>query len=110
VHAASELLKRYDPRLMRCYRISTRINYVANDDGDARDPNSRGVPRRRIDECLRRLAVVYVLSGKRTEAVKLLNQMRELNKKHRVEAYNLWIHGAFLLLGCILICWKFLRG
>jgi hypothetical protein len=26
------LLKPYDARLMRCYPISTRINYVANDD------------------------------------------------------------------------------
>jgi putative SOS response-associated peptidase YedK len=30
--AASELLKPYDARLMRCYPVSTRINYVANDD------------------------------------------------------------------------------
>jgi len=29
---ASELLKPYDARLMRCYPISTRINHVANDD------------------------------------------------------------------------------
>jgi putative SOS response-associated peptidase YedK len=32
VAAASELLKPYDARLMRCYPISTRINRVANDD------------------------------------------------------------------------------
>jgi len=32
VGAASELLKPYDARLMRCYPISTRINRVANDD------------------------------------------------------------------------------
>ena len=32
VGAASELLKPYDARLMRCYPISTRINNVANDD------------------------------------------------------------------------------
>jgi hypothetical protein len=32
VSAASELLKPYDARLMRCYPISTRINSVANDD------------------------------------------------------------------------------
>jgi putative SOS response-associated peptidase YedK len=32
VSAASELLKPYDARLMRCYPISTRINHVANDD------------------------------------------------------------------------------
>jgi len=32
VHAASELLKPDDPRLMRYYRVSTRINHVTNDD------------------------------------------------------------------------------
>jgi putative SOS response-associated peptidase YedK len=32
VAAASELLKPYDARLMRCYPISARINRVANDD------------------------------------------------------------------------------
>ena len=32
VTTASELLKPYDPQLMRCYPISTRINHVANDD------------------------------------------------------------------------------
>jgi putative SOS response-associated peptidase YedK len=32
VEAASEVLKPYDARLMRCYPISTRINYVTNDD------------------------------------------------------------------------------
>jgi hypothetical protein len=32
VAAASELLKPYDARLMRCYPVSTRINRVANDD------------------------------------------------------------------------------
>jgi putative SOS response-associated peptidase YedK len=30
--AASELLKPYDARLMRCYPVSSRINQVANDD------------------------------------------------------------------------------
>jgi len=30
--AVSEMLKPYDPRQMRCYPISNRINYVANDD------------------------------------------------------------------------------
>jgi putative SOS response-associated peptidase YedK len=30
--AASEMLKPYDARLMRCYPVSTRINHVANDD------------------------------------------------------------------------------
>jgi putative SOS response-associated peptidase YedK len=32
VGAASELLRPCDPRLMRCYPVSTRINHVANDD------------------------------------------------------------------------------
>jgi putative SOS response-associated peptidase YedK len=32
VGAASDLLKPYDARLMRCFPISTRINHVANDD------------------------------------------------------------------------------
>ena len=32
--AASDLLKPYDGRLMRCYPVSTRINRVANDDDE----------------------------------------------------------------------------
>ena len=32
VAAASELLRPYDARLMRCYPVSTRINHVANDE------------------------------------------------------------------------------
>ena len=32
VAAASDLLKPYDARLMRCYPVSNRINHVANDD------------------------------------------------------------------------------
>jgi putative SOS response-associated peptidase YedK len=32
VDAASDLLKPYDARLMRCYPVSTRINSVAHDD------------------------------------------------------------------------------
>ena len=32
VSAASDLLKPYDARAMRCYPVSTRINHVANDD------------------------------------------------------------------------------
>jgi putative SOS response-associated peptidase YedK len=38
VAAASELLKPYDARLMRCYAVSTRINHVANDDEDCSTP------------------------------------------------------------------------
>jgi len=32
VSAASDLLKPFDVRLMRCYPVSTRINNVGNDD------------------------------------------------------------------------------
>jgi len=32
VSAASELLKPYDARLMRCYPVSTRVNSLVNDD------------------------------------------------------------------------------
>jgi putative SOS response-associated peptidase YedK len=35
---ASELLKPYDARLMRCYPVSTRINHVANDDAECSRP------------------------------------------------------------------------
>ena len=38
VAAASELLKPYDARLMRCYPVSTRINHVANDDEECSRP------------------------------------------------------------------------
>jgi putative SOS response-associated peptidase YedK len=31
VAAISELLKPFDPSLMRCYPVSTRVNHVAND-------------------------------------------------------------------------------
>jgi putative SOS response-associated peptidase YedK len=34
VTVASELLKPFDARLMRCFPVSTRINHVANDDED----------------------------------------------------------------------------
>ena len=36
--AASELLKPYDARLMRCYPVSARINRVANDDEECSRP------------------------------------------------------------------------
>jgi putative SOS response-associated peptidase YedK len=32
VEAVSEMLKPFDVHQMRCYPVSTRINYVANDD------------------------------------------------------------------------------
>jgi putative SOS response-associated peptidase YedK len=38
VAAASDLLKPYDTRLMRCYPVSTRINHVANDDEECSAP------------------------------------------------------------------------
>jgi putative SOS response-associated peptidase YedK len=38
VAAASELLKPYDARLMRCFPISTRINHVAHDDEECSNP------------------------------------------------------------------------
>ena len=38
VSVASELLKPYDARLMRCYPISTRINHVANGDAECSAP------------------------------------------------------------------------
>jgi putative SOS response-associated peptidase YedK len=36
--AASELLKPYDARLMRCYPVSAQINHVANDDEECSRP------------------------------------------------------------------------
>jgi putative SOS response-associated peptidase YedK len=38
VAVTSDLLKPFDPRLMRCYPVSTRINHVANDDEDCSRP------------------------------------------------------------------------
>jgi putative SOS response-associated peptidase YedK len=38
VSAASELLKPYDARLMRCFTVSPRINHVANDDEECSAP------------------------------------------------------------------------
>jgi putative SOS response-associated peptidase YedK len=38
VAAASDLLKPYDARLMRCYPVSMRINHVANDDEECSAP------------------------------------------------------------------------
>ena len=36
--AASDLLRPYDARLMRCYSVSTRINDVARDDEECSRP------------------------------------------------------------------------
>ena len=38
VTAATDLLKPYDARLMPCYPVNTRINYVANDDEACSSP------------------------------------------------------------------------
>jgi putative SOS response-associated peptidase YedK len=38
VAAASELLKPYDARQMRCFPVSTRVNHVANDDAECSQP------------------------------------------------------------------------
>jgi putative SOS response-associated peptidase YedK len=38
VTAASELLRPYDARLMRCYPVGTRINHVINDDAECCTP------------------------------------------------------------------------
>jgi putative SOS response-associated peptidase YedK len=38
VAEATELLKPYDARLMRCYPVSTRVNSVANDDAACAAP------------------------------------------------------------------------
>jgi len=38
VEAASEMLKPFDARLMKCYPVSTRINDVANDDAECSAP------------------------------------------------------------------------
>jgi putative SOS response-associated peptidase YedK len=32
VAAVSELMKPFEPHLMHCYPVSTRVNHVANDD------------------------------------------------------------------------------
>jgi putative SOS response-associated peptidase YedK len=38
LEAASEMLKPYDARLMRCYPVSARINHAANDDAECAAP------------------------------------------------------------------------
>ena len=38
VEAASELLRPFDARMMRCYPVSTRINSAANDDPECSKP------------------------------------------------------------------------
>ena len=41
VAGVCELLKPYDARIMRRYPVSTRINHVANDDGECSGPVER---------------------------------------------------------------------
>jgi putative SOS response-associated peptidase YedK len=48
VAAASEVLKPYDPRLMRCYPVSTRINHVGNDDEGCSRPVEMGEGQNRL--------------------------------------------------------------
>ena len=40
--AASEMLRPYDARLMRCFAVSTLINSVANDDAEYSKPVELG--------------------------------------------------------------------
>ena len=48
VAAISELLKPYDARLMPCYPVSTRINHVANDDGECSRPIETAAAQKRL--------------------------------------------------------------
>ena len=48
VAAASELLKPFDARLMRCYPVSSRINSVANDDVECSEPVELAEIQRRL--------------------------------------------------------------
>jgi putative SOS response-associated peptidase YedK len=38
IEAVSEMLKPFDARQMKCYPVSTRINYVANDGAECAAP------------------------------------------------------------------------
>jgi putative SOS response-associated peptidase YedK len=48
VAAASELLKPYDARQMRCYPVSIRINHVANDDAECSAPVELALTQNRL--------------------------------------------------------------
>ena len=48
VRVMSEMLKPYDARQMRCYPVSTRINYVANDDEACSAPVELAEPQTRL--------------------------------------------------------------
>jgi putative SOS response-associated peptidase YedK len=48
VAAASELLKPFDARLMRCYPVSTRVNSVVNDDPGCSAPVEQAEAQNRL--------------------------------------------------------------
>jgi len=48
VVAVSELLKPYDARLMRCYRVSNRVNHVGNDDTECSRPIETAETQKRL--------------------------------------------------------------
>jgi len=48
VAAASELLKPFEARLMRCFPVSTRINSVVNDDEECSRPVEVAVTQNRL--------------------------------------------------------------
>ena len=48
VSVPSELLKPYDACLMRCYPVSTRVNYVGNDDEGCSRPVELAEPQNRL--------------------------------------------------------------
>ncbi len=84
VEALSEMLKPFDARLMRCYPISTDINYVSNDDAACSPPSNS--PRLRIsyshsrmtnDERMqRRSSLVTTVNAPTTEAAAAVRQSR----------------------------------
>ena len=59
--AASDLLKPYDGRLMRCYPVSRRINNVANDDEECSHPVEGAEVQNRLSVGLRPLYVPRLL-------------------------------------------------
>jgi putative SOS response-associated peptidase YedK len=48
IGAASELLKPFDARLMRCYLVSSQVNHVANDDKECSAPVELGETQSRL--------------------------------------------------------------
>jgi putative SOS response-associated peptidase YedK len=47
VDTVSEMLKPYDPRSMRSYPVSNRVNHVANDDAECATPIELETPPQR---------------------------------------------------------------